>query len=745
MSPSAATLLVSVVMPAYNAQCFVGEAIDSVLAQKHANLEIVVVDDGSTDGTADIVRSYGDRVVYVRQENAGPARARNAAIARSRGEMIAIIDSDDLWVPGKLAKQVDFLLNNPEVGLVFGDMECFNESGTVLRSAFEKLKFIPGDRPGIVANAFARLLRYNTIPGNVLMRRTCYERVGGYDEELRRCEDWDLWIRIARLYPIGCIPEVLLRKRIHGGNLTGNARSMAVDGIRVQEKVLRQFPEDVPQAGVDMRRLLAESYFGLGYFDWNDGDLSAARRSFGRSLRCAPGSRVVLYWLVSCLPGGIIASLRSLVVRFRCLTRAKGEAGASEVRKILFLETGIGFGGAAIDLLRHIEALDLSRFQPIVVTPRGTAGYEEFGRVSSWHVIPDQIVPRARMSRACHRLIPWKWLASRLASAADYLLNVAPFTFRLARLARREKAELILLNNEPVSNMAGVWASRLLGIPSVLYLKGNLWDARVTRRLLRRIRGFVAESLFLKQQLVSQGVDGDRVTVVRNIRDWERFNPERWGAGVRAEWNVQPGQPVVGMVGLLIPWKGQRVFIEAARRVLSKFPEARFLIVGGGVGAFPDYPGELAEAVRRVGCDGRIVFLGQRKDVPSILAGLDILIHASVEPEPAGAVVAEGMAMGKPVIATNIGGPPEVIEDGRTGFLVPPGDPVALSEKIALLIREPERRRAMGKAAREFVVANFSLEGDSRRLEAIYEEILSRTRIIPPSGLKRRAEGEAGA
>ncbi len=745
MSHNAFVPLVSVVMPAYNAERFVEEAIDSVLSQKYANLEIIVLDDGSTDGTAGVVRAFGDRVVYVRQENAGPARARNAAIGRSKGEMIAIIDSDDLWVPGKLAMQVDFFRDNPDVGLVFGDMECFNESGTVLRSAFEKLKFSPGERAGIVPNAFARLLRYNIVPGNVLMRRTCFDKAGGYDEELRRCEDWDLWIRIARLYPIGCIPEVMLRKRIHGRNLTGNARAMAVDGIRVQEKVLRRFPEDVSKAGVDLRRILAESHFGLGYLDWDAGDLRGARQSFGRSLRAVWTLRVALYWLGTWLPRRLVGSLRRLLSRIRHRTVQEDGSRESKAPTLLFLETGIGFGGAAIDLLQHLEALDPRRFRAIVVTPRGGPGYEAFGHVSSWRVLPDQLISREGMKHAFRHLIPWKWLAYRMASAADYLVNVVPLTVRLARLARREKTELIVLNNEPVSNMAGVWAARILGIPSVLYLKGNLWDARVTRRLLRRIHGFVAESSFLKLQLVSQGVDGGRVTVVRNIREWERFNPERWGAGARAEWNVPPGQTAIGMVGLLIPWKGQEVFIEAAARVLAEFPETRFVIVGGGVGAFPDYPGELKESVRRAGCDGRIVFLGQRRDVPSVLAGIDVLVHASVEPEPAGAVVAEGMAMGKPVIATNIGGPPEVIEDGRTGFLVPPGDPVALSEKIALLIQEPERRLAMGRAAREFVLANFSQERDSRRLEAIYEDVLGMSRTGAPRGVKRRAGGEARA
>ncbi len=404
-------------------------------------------------------------------------------------------------------------------------------------------------------------------------------------------------------------------------------------------------------------------------------------------------------------------------------------------RRILFLETGIGYGGAALSLLHHLKAIDRARFDPVVVTPRGGPGYEEFGRVSRWVVLRNEIVSRSKLGSLIHRVISWEKAGNRIASLVDYAVNVIPFSIRLALLARQERVDLIFLNNEPVSNMAGVIAARLTGVPCLAYVKGTLWESSATRWLVKRVSRFVAVSSFIRGGLVQIGVDAERISVIRDLRDWSEFDAGMDGSETRRSLGLLSCQPAVGIIGLLIPWKGQNVFIEAAGRVLAVHPEARFFIIGGGVGAFPEYPGELQRAVRHAGLEGRVMFLGQRKDVPSLLAALDVLVHASVEPEPSGGVIAEGMAMGRPVIATNIGGPPEVIEDGRTGFLVPPGDPEALAEKIILLVREPERRRAMGRAAREFVTSNFSLERDSRRLEAIYDEVLGEkpARPIPIS------------
>jgi glycosyltransferase involved in cell wall biosynthesis len=206
---------VSVIMPAYNAAPFIGTAIDSVLAQTYSHHELTVVDDGSTDGTAEIVRAYGGRLRYVRQGNARQAAARNRGIAESRGELIAFVDADDVWRQDKLERQVALLTSNPRLGLAYSSMELIDRDGRSLGCSPARLR---GD-------CLAGLLlgQSGGICGSTgLVPRAVLERVGTFDVELTPCEETDLFWRIAAEYPIDYIGEPLVQYRIHPGNAHAN-------------------------------------------------------------------------------------------------------------------------------------------------------------------------------------------------------------------------------------------------------------------------------------------------------------------------------------------------------------------------------------------------------------------------------------------------------------------------------------------------------------------------------------------
>jgi glycosyltransferase involved in cell wall biosynthesis len=198
--------LVSVIMAAYNAAEHVGEALESVLAQDWRPLEVVVVDDGSTDDTAAVVRRYPD-VVYVHQENQGPAAARNAAVARSTGEFVANFDSDDLLPPTRVGDQVRYLLAHPEVGAVFGRQEWMNAPDWMAKDD------IYGDVDGIPLSS-------------VMFRRDVFFALGGYDTSFEPSEDMDLLVRMrARGIEHRVIPEVVLYRRYQPSSLTGGRPS----------------------------------------------------------------------------------------------------------------------------------------------------------------------------------------------------------------------------------------------------------------------------------------------------------------------------------------------------------------------------------------------------------------------------------------------------------------------------------------------------------------------------------------
>ena len=194
--------LVSVIMAAYNAAEHIGEALESVLAQDWHPLEVVVVDDGSTDDTATVVARYPD-VVYVRQNNKGPSAARNAAVEHSSGEFVANFDSDDLLPTTRIGDQVGYLLSHPEVGAVFGRQEWMNAPEWMARDS------VYGDVDGIPLSS-------------VMFRRSVFFELGGYDTSFVHGEDMDLLVRMReRGIEYRVIPEVVLYRRYQASSLTG--------------------------------------------------------------------------------------------------------------------------------------------------------------------------------------------------------------------------------------------------------------------------------------------------------------------------------------------------------------------------------------------------------------------------------------------------------------------------------------------------------------------------------------------
>ena len=211
--------LVSVVIPAYNAERFLGEAIESVLAQTWEPLETIVVDDGSTDGTAEVARSY-EGVEVIVQENAGPSAARNRGFAAGGGEIVAFHDADDLMTPDKLAVQVGRLLDDPSVGCVLAEQELLVEPGAELPFwvAGSKVETVMPPRPPELADEpFVH-------PMSMVLRRATFEQVGGFDESMPTAEDFDWMLRAAEEgIEIARLSEVLLRRRVHPDSLTQDA------------------------------------------------------------------------------------------------------------------------------------------------------------------------------------------------------------------------------------------------------------------------------------------------------------------------------------------------------------------------------------------------------------------------------------------------------------------------------------------------------------------------------------------
>jgi glycosyltransferase involved in cell wall biosynthesis len=249
---------VSVILPTYNRATLVMEAIASVLAQTYSDYEIIIVDDGSTDNTREVLRPLIDegRINYVYQENAGLSAARNHGIRLAKGKYIAFLDSDDLFMPTKLEKQVVALDENPEVAFVHSGYSKFDNSGRDL--GYRDTSVISGWVYPEILLQWSVLI---AVPC-VLVRASILGDVNGFDENMGWAEDLDLWRRISMCCPIMVIPEVLTKVRSHSGNISGD-KTLAATAFRIY--LNKAFAEDPDLGPVFRRRALAKMYANTGH------------------------------------------------------------------------------------------------------------------------------------------------------------------------------------------------------------------------------------------------------------------------------------------------------------------------------------------------------------------------------------------------------------------------------------------------------------------------------------------------
>ena len=232
---------VSVVIPTYNYARFVGRAIDSALAQTATPAEIIVIDDGSTDETPQVLDRYAGRVTTLRQANSGVSATRNVGISMARGDLVALLDSDDVWRPTKLERQLELLSRHPECGAIGCGVEVVGPEGIPLRFMdFVDAAGSPEDR----LRAFA--LRQRWVGGSssgALIPRQVLTQIGGFDETLEAAEDWDLWLRISVAYPVRNVREPLTQVWDHRSGTFRNARRMAKWQYQVLTNLQGRHPE----------------------------------------------------------------------------------------------------------------------------------------------------------------------------------------------------------------------------------------------------------------------------------------------------------------------------------------------------------------------------------------------------------------------------------------------------------------------------------------------------------------------
>jgi glycosyltransferase involved in cell wall biosynthesis len=271
---------VSVIIPAYNQGVYLGKAVQSVLDQTYPDFDIVIVDDGSTDDTADIARGFKDqRIRYIYQENRGLSAARNTGIQNSDGELLTFLDSDDLFFPDKLEVLVAELNHHPEVGFVAGQAVLIDENGNPLGEVFNTP--LPEDP--------ARLLLWNPLHVcSVMVRRLWIDRVGLFDERFRAYEDWDMWLRLARAgCPMRWTPHPVSMYRFHTHQMTQDRERMTTATFAVLAKVFSD--PTLPEHWKNLKDLAyANAYLRAAIQAYRMGDIQEGQRALGEAVRLDP-------------------------------------------------------------------------------------------------------------------------------------------------------------------------------------------------------------------------------------------------------------------------------------------------------------------------------------------------------------------------------------------------------------------------------------------------------------------------
>ncbi|HWQ34608.1 MAG TPA: glycosyltransferase [Blastocatellia bacterium] len=397
---------------------------------------------------------------------------------------------------------------------------------------------------------------------------------------------------------------------------------------------------------------------------------------------------------------------------------------ADEKVNIAFFENGISFGGAVTCLAMLIRGLDRNRFRAVVLSSHNDDSSRRMIEEAGGEFLFVRQYRRAKWIEALTRRLSGLKLLKYplLAVILCYEMLVrAWYGWRASRVLARHQTHLVHLNNSTASNLEGILAAKLRRVKCVLHLRGYEYNSPEIRIAARWIDYFIAMSGSVADSLTGLGVPRARIQVIYDGIDFQECRSKSAEPLDAFEF----GSFNIGVVGILIPWKGQRVFIEAANILVNemKLRDCKFFLIGDVVPGGEAYRRELEKLAADAGLDGQIVFAGHQDNVFKFLNRLDVVVHTSILPEPFGRVIIEAMAMEKPVIATGMGGPLEIIEHGRDGILIRENDPRSLAQVIYDLHRNSAQRQQLAHEARRKVEARFSLNRFAEELERVYDSL----------------------
>ena len=366
--------------------------------------------------------------------------------------------------------------------------------------------------------------------------------------------------------------------------------------------------------------------------------------------------------------------------------------------KVLHLITELDIGGAEKVLLSLVKKLDRDKYQVIVAYLKGEGKLAEDFRDAGIKVF--NLKMRNRVD-----------------------LGAIIYLYRLLK-----KGNIKILHTHLIqADMCGFLAGKMAGVPIIISTKHNPDEFRKKFSIPVRLDGIfgnhsdriIALSHAVKDfRVKSEKICEDKFTVIHNGIDLEEFNLDVDAGAKKKELGIDLSSKIVGMVGRLDHQKGHRFFLQAMPEIVKAVPDVKFLIVGDG-----PLRGKLEELGREFKVERQVIFTGSRRDIPELISIMDVFVLPSIS-EGFGNVLLEAMAMGKPVVASRVGGIPEIVTPGLNGLLVEPARPSEMASSVLKLLKDPGEAKRLGEAGREKVKKIFTAETMAKKIEAVYNEII---------------------
>lgn len=406
------------------------------------------------------------------------------------------------------------------------------------------------------------------------------------------------------------------------------------------------------------------------------------------------------------------------------------------MRRVLFVDKAPQLGGSLVSLYHLVRGLDRARFEPIVLVAEGNPAAAQFSALGvqvltrPWANTPPQasaLLQGITQTGAVLKLRNWRW-GRRLYHSVGFLVRHLPRILEraeaFANMLYDVKPGWVHVNDGVPFNRGEILGALWARVPVVCHVRSFEPPTRFDRFLSSRVAAHIFISRAIADWHIGTGVRLRRWRVVHNGVDLAEFqNVPGARTRIRAELGLPDDAFVVALLGRIVPWKGHEMFLDALERLLPEHPQMMGCIVGEGWRGH-DFEQRLRARVDSGPLKGRVIFAGFRPDVPALLQSVDALAHTSIEPEPFGRVIVEAMAARLPIVATAAGAVLEILEDGRTGLLVPPGNAAALAQALHRLMSDPDLGQRLATAARQEVETRFTVQQYVAGVQAVYEELL---------------------